>query len=336
MAILSGGVMNGIVSQQFLAHPTLVDTRCPEEARHQIGRIFTPHFLLPRQRGAPGFHAQLRSVRQDFYSLNLIRYGCEVEIDAGELSRCFLLLFPIAGSGTIRCGRNETVPAPGSTAAILSPTVPVRIHWSDDCETVVVLLEREAMERQWGSMIDRPPAAIEFATAVDVSNPSGRMLLKHVQQMLEGFESAEISSHYRRGLAECLMQLVLASFAHDQRPLLDRALPSSHAASIDRAEEWIRQNISSSFSVAEIAAASGAGSLRSLQNRLRRERGTTLTEIVEAIRLDAFRARLIDGQEPRSVTECALSVGLGHLGRAAIAYQKRYGETPSQTLRGRR
>jgi len=328
--------MNSIVSQQFLAHHTVVDTRCPEEARHQIGRIFTPHFLAPRQAGASAFHAQLRSVRQDFYSLNLIRYGCEVDIDPGELSRCFLLLFPIAGSGRIRCGRDETHLAPGRSAAILSPTMPVRIHWSADCETVVVLLEREAMERQWASMINRPPRAICFATAVDTAAAAGRVLINHVRQMFEGFESAEISSRYRKGLAECLMQLVLGSFAHDQSGALDCVAQSAHAGAIGRAEEWIRANISGPFCVAEIAEASGASSLRSLQNMLRRERGTTLTEMIEAIRLDAFRACLLASQEPRSVTECALSAGLGHLGRAAIAYQKRYGETPSHTLRRRR
>ncbi|MCL2714243.1 MAG: AraC family transcriptional regulator [Alphaproteobacteria bacterium] len=328
--------MNSIVSQQFLAHHTVVDTRSAEEARHQIGRIFTPHFLSPREAGAPAFHAQLRSVRQDFFSLNLIRYGCEVDIDPGELSRCFLLLFPIAGSGRIRCGRDEMLLAPGGTAAILSPTLPVRIQWSADCETVVVLLEREAMERQWASMIDRPPQAICFAPAVDTAGTAGRVLINHVRQMFEGFESAGISSRYRRGLAECLMQLVLASFAHDQSGQLDRAGQSAHAGAIARAEEWIRANISGPFSVAEIAAASGASSLRSLQNMLRRERGTTLTEMIEAIRLDAFRTCLIASEDRRSVTDCALSAGLGHLGRAAIAYHRRYGETPSQTLRRRR
>jgi len=328
--------MNNIVSQQFRAHHPVVDTHCPEEARHQIGRILSPHFLSPRRAGASRFHAQLRSVRQDFYSLNLIRHGCEVDIDAGEPSRCFLLLFPIAGGGTIRCGTDETVLAPGRSAAILSPTLPVRIHWSDDCDTVVVVLEREAMERQWASMIDRAPDTIEFAATVDLSKPSGRVLLNHVRQMFEGFESTEISSRYRRGLAECLMHLVLASFAHNQRPLLDRTIPSGHAAAVNRAEEWIRQNLSHPFCVADVAAASGAGSLRSLQNRLRRERGTTLSAMIEAIRLNAFRACLLDSDGARSVTECALKVGLSHLGRAAIAYQKRYGETPSQTLRRRR
>jgi len=328
--------METIVSEDLLARYTLVDTRSPEEARQKIGQIFTPHFLLPRNSKAAGFHAVHRSVRHDFYSLNLVRYGCEVDIDPGELSRFFMLLFPIAGTGSVRCGKETAFVRPGQTAAILSPTLPARVRWSDGCETVVVLLEREALEQQWALMVDRPITPVEFATGIDVSRAAGRLLLNHVLLMLEGVETIDIPSRYRIRLGEGLMQLMLASFPHSQRPLLEKSSRSSTAGAIGRAEEWIRANISRPFSVAEIAAAS-ATSLRALQDMLRRKKGTTLTEMIETIRLDAFRACLMNNSHsPKSVTECAFSVGLGHLGRAAIAYQKRYGETPSQTLRRRR
>jgi len=327
--------MDAIVSEDLLARYTLVDTRSPEEARQKIGQIFTPHFLSPKDSRATGFHAVHRSIRQDFYSLNLVRYGCEVDIDPGELSRFFLLLFPIAGTGSVRCGKETAIVRPGQTAAILSPTLPAQVRWSEGCETIAVLLERDALEQQWASMVDRPAAPVEFATGVDVSRAAGRLLLNHVRLMLEGIETIDIPSRYRIRLGESLMQLMLASFPHSQRPLLEKSSRSSVAVAIGRAEEWIRANISRPFSVAEIAAAS-ATSLRTLQDTLRRKKGTTLTEMIETIRLEAFHACLTNSHNPRSVTECAFSVGLGHLGRAAIAYQKRYGETPSQTLRRRR
>jgi len=327
--------METVASDDLLARYTLVDTRSPDEARQKIGQIFTPHFLSPRDSGAAGFHAVHRSVRQDFYSLNLVRYGCEVDIDPGELSRCFLLLFPIAGTGSVRCGKETALVCPGQTAAILSPTLSTRMRWSEDCEAIAVLLERDAMEQQWALMTDRPVSPVEFATGVDVSSAAGRLLLNHVRLMLEGVEAVDIPSRYRMRLGECLMQLMLASFAHSQRPLLERSSRSNDTAAIGRAEEWIRANIFRPFSVAEIAAASTTR-LRALQDMLRREKGTTLTEMIETIRLEAFRACLMNSNNPKSVTECAFSVGFGHLGRAASAYQKRYGETPSQTLRRRR
>ncbi|MBN9274969.1 MAG: helix-turn-helix domain-containing protein, partial [Mesorhizobium sp.] len=46
-------------------------------------------------------------------------------------------------------------------------------------------------------------------------------------------------------------------------------------------------------------------------------------------------AALREADEKTSVTDAAYAAGFGHLGRAASAYRRRYGETPSETLRRR-
>jgi len=328
--------MDAKASEGLLSRYTLVDTCCPEEARHEIGQIFVPHFLAPRDRSATGFHAIHRSARQDFFSLNVVRYGCEVDIDPGELSGFFLLLFAIDGTGSVRCGNDTAQISPNHTAAVLSPTLPTRMLWSADCETIAVLLDRGAMEKQWAMMTDRPVSPVQFSTAVDLRAAAGNLLLSHVRLMLEGMEADDISTPYRTRLAESLMQLVLSSFAHSQRFRLEQSTASNETLAVRRAEDWIRANISRSFSADEVATASGFTSLRALQNTLRRNRDATLTEMIELIRLQAFHTCLTSRDGQHSVTDCALSAGLGHLGRAAIAYRKRYGETPSQTLRRRR
>jgi len=326
--------METILSEGLLASHTLVDTRSPDDARHQIGQIFCPHFLSPKDKRAAGFHAVHRCSRQGAYSLNLVSYGCEVDIDPGELSRFFLLQIPIAGSAIVHCGKTSAQARPGEVVSILSPTLPTRMRWSDGCAKIIVLLERGAMERQWSSMVGRCPPAVEFTAGIDIAGAAGHLLMNHVRLMVESIEAGDISPHYQVRLGDDLMLLLLSSFAHSQRGLLERQARPGDASVVARAEDWIRANIARPFSVADIATASGC-SLRSLQETLRREKGTTLTHMIETIRLEAFRARLIHREQCSSVTEAAFAVGLGHLGRAASAYQKRYGETPSQTLRRR-
>ena len=102
-------------SAETLARHTLVDTRSPEEAREEIGRIFCPHFLIPRDRHGAGFHAVHRSARQRGCSLNFVSYGAEVEIDPGELGGFFLLQIPIAGSASVRCGTETAIARPGAS-----------------------------------------------------------------------------------------------------------------------------------------------------------------------------------------------------------------------------
>lgn len=315
---------------------TLVDTRSPEEARQEIGRIFCPHFLSPRDSHAAGFHAVHRSARQRGYSLNFVSYGAEVDIDPGELSSFFLLQVPLAGSARVTCGGDTALASPGRVASLLSPTLPTRMRWSDGCDKLIVLLERGAMERQCEAMAGRLVGKVEFATAVDTTSAAGRMLLGHLRLMMEAIEANNgLLGDYLARLGESLASLLLSSLSHSQRPALDRPAPLPGSATVARAEEWIRANIDRSFAVAKIAEAAGT-SLRSLQEGVRREKGTSLTGMVETIRLERFRSVLLDPGNRGSVTESAYTAGLGHVGRAAAAYRRRYGETPSQTLRRKR
>jgi transcriptional regulator GlxA family with amidase domain len=52
-----------------------------------------------------------------------------------------------------------------------------------------------------------------------------------------------------------------------------------------------------------------------------------------SIRLEAANLRLTAPDEAASVSAVALDCGFTHLGRFAIAYRARFGETPSATLR---
>ena len=325
--------MDAAASPSLLARHTLVDTRSPEEARQEIGRIFCPHFLSPNHRHADGFHAVHRSARQSFYSLNFVSYGSAVEIDPGELSRFFLLQIPIAGSASVTCGTQTALASPGRIASLLSPTLPTRMRWSDGCDKLIVLIEREALQRHCRELADRAVGSVEFSTAIDCEGMAGRLLMNHVRLMYESADTGDAMPRaYLARLGEGLASLLLTSFAHSQRAALDAPAPPAGSNAVARAEEWVRANIDRPFSVAEIARAAGA-SLRSLQDGVRRQKGATLTQMVETIRLERFRALLSDPESRQSVTEAASIAGLGHLGRAAAAYRRRYGETPSQTLR---
>jgi AraC-like DNA-binding protein len=328
-----GGCMEA--GNSLLARYTLVDTRSPDEARQEVGRIFCPHFLSPSDRRAEGFHAVHRSARQRGCSVNFVSYGSEVEIDPGELSSFFLLQIPLTGSASVRCGTETALVSPGKAASLLSPTLPTRMRWSDGCDKLILLIERGAMERQCELMAGRPVDKVEFATAIDTASSLGHVLLGHARLMVEAVEAeTAIPGDYLARLGESLASLLLTAFPHSQRAALDRAALPAGSAAVRRAEAWIRANIDRAFAVGDIAEAAGT-SLRSLQEAIRREQGTTLTHMIEGIRLDGFRRALADNGNYRSVTEIAGAVGIGHLGRAAAAYRRRYGETPSETRRRR-
>ncbi len=198
--------MNAGTSTLPLAGHSLVDTRSPEEARQQIGRIFCPHFLSPRERRALDFHAVHRSASEQGYSLNFVSYGSAVEIDPGELGRFFLLQIPLSGSASVRCGTETATVSAGRAASVLSPTLPTRMLWSAGCDKLIVLIAREAMQDQCRALAGRAVGNVEFSPAIDMQRPAGRLLVDHVRLMVESIEAGNaLSRNYLARLGESLV-----------------------------------------------------------------------------------------------------------------------------------
>jgi len=319
-----------------LVRHRLVDTRSPDEAREAIGRIFCPHFLIPRERRPDAFHARHHSAPQAGYSVNFVAYGAEVEIDPGELSGFFLLQWPVAGTAHVRCGASIAEAAAGATASLLSPTLPTRMIWRQGCEKLIVLMRREAVQKQFDALTGECGQPIEFSTAVDMRTPIGRLLERHIETMRSSVEGDTCAPEaYQVLMRDALTTLLLCGVAHSQSERLAQPSLAPAPSAVRRAEDYIVANLDGALAVADVAAAAGAN-LRALQGAFKRERGMTLTQCIQAKRLERFRAELSRAGEDRSVTSIAYAVGLGHLGRAAAAYRARYGETPHQTLRRRR
>lgn len=314
-----------------LARYARVDTRSPDEARDQIGRIFCPHFLNPLEARPAHFHARHHSLRQAGYSINFVAYGSTVEIDPGRLEDFFLLQVPTRGAADIRCGTVAAEARAGRTASILSPTLPTRMIWHESCEKLIVLIDRQAVETQYAALIGDADRTVEFNTGVDLAGGLGTLLAQHLRLMLAAAESETPAPEpYLVSLREGLTSLLLNGQDHSGRARLTGALPAP--AAIQRAEAFIAAHADRALTMAEVAATAGI-SLRSLQEGFRRHRHATLTQTIQNARLTKFRRALLAASADASVTELAFAAGLGHLGRTAQAYRARYGETPSQTLR---
>lgn len=109
-----------------------------------------------------------------------------------------------------------------------------------------------------------------------------------------------------------------------------KAIASSKTLAI--AEDYIREHACSIGSVTEIADICGC-SLRNLQLTFKAHRGTTPLAFLNDCRLEESRARLLEALPDETVTEIALACGFFHLGRFSIAYRKKFGERPSDTMR---
>jgi transcriptional regulator GlxA family with amidase domain len=78
-------------------------------------------------------------------------------------------------------------------------------------------------------------------------------------------------------------------------------------------------------------------SVRALQEGFRRDLATPPMTYLRQVRLRRARQILLTAdRETTTVGAVANSLGILHLGRFAAAYRDAFGETPSDTLHGRR
>lgn len=91
----------------------------------------------------------------------------------------------------------------------------------------------------------------------------------------------------------------------------------------------------SQYTIGDLAVIAGVGA-RQLQNLFQEQFGMSPTTYIRQIRLDGVRADLQRGDEATKVSDVAFNWGFNHLGRFANHYERKFGETPSQTLRAAR
>jgi len=101
---------------------------------------------------------------------------------------------------------------------------------------------------------------------------------------------------------------------------------------LKKAIEWLEAEPMRPWRLGDLATACGV-SQRTLQKHFRRFLGRAPLSFLRELRFDRARQELLGGCGHASVTEIATRCGLGHLGRFAIEYHRRYGESPSATLR---
>lgn len=103
--------------------------------------------------------------------------------------------------------------------------------------------------------------------------------------------------------------------------IVKRALDEMHG---DPSRPWTASDM------AEVAGVS----IRRLQEGFREYVGASPRECLNDIRLARVREELLRGADGFTVADVAMRWGLMHTGRFAAAYRRKYGESPSETLRG--
>jgi transcriptional regulator GlxA family with amidase domain len=101
---------------------------------------------------------------------------------------------------------------------------------------------------------------------------------------------------------------------------------------VDRFDEVARANIERPMHIADLCRAAGV-TPRTLSRAFQAVRGKPPSRYLHELRLVQIRNVLLSSAGNGSVTDIAMRFGFRELGRFAVDYRARFGESPSETLR---
>ena len=305
-----------------------------DDVRDRVARVYCSHRLDPLP-GSSTVRAWQNSARLSRLSVGLMSYGAGVAIDPGCLETFFLMMLPFSGQSVIDTG-GQRFATDTRTAALLNPTDPVRMEWDARCAKTMVRIEREAMEHHLATLLDRPlrqPLRFDPVMRTD-----GRALTwwRHVGLLIDEIDALGAQparSAAVRHLESLLLSAILEVQPHNYSDALNEGKACIAPRHVRQVERYIDEHAQEEIDLVTLVEASGV-SARTLFEGFQRFRGTSPMAHLRAVRLERVREALLSGGEGRNVSDIATAWHFFELGRFAGLYRQRYGESPSQTLKG--
>lgn len=312
-------------------------TEDEREAAELLGEAFSPTRLTLDQADTRRFAASLYGVQLRNVSMLYVDLAVTATLDIQAMGPYYAVHMPTNG-GAVCTHNDRTFEANPIRAVVTSPGMGLTMRFAFDSPQLVIRIEQEALSRHLtrllGGSLSRP---IVFEPEMDLTTDAamrwnGAIQLLHTEVFYAG-------SLVQRGLGISSMEELLMSTLLLVQPSNHHAqlvLPKEQAGrrvvreSLDYIEAHLRERITM-----DDIAASVHMSIRAIQQGFREELGSTPMLYLRDRRLERAREDLTDvmPSDGVTVTEVAERWGFSHLSNFAVLYKKRWGESPSETLR---
>lgn len=308
-----------------------------DETMEMLGAFLGPTKLVVQ--GAPDeFVATFHALRLRDVTLAYLDFHTAVELNIEHTREIYTVHMPMNGMCATRFSDGREMVANTLSAAVVNPGDEVTMNWAFDSPQLIVRVEARAVQRQLARMLGHrgagevvfapefelaPDPAVRWHNAVNLLSTEAMTPLSLVQQGVGGGPVEE--------LVITTLLWVQESNVHDQ---LFGSPRRQTRRFVREAMVFIAENLANPITLEDIAQAAHV-SVRSMQQGFRSDLGTTPMAFLRDRRLDRARADLSDAvvTDDLTVTDVAERWGFGHLGNFALHYRKRFGESPSQTLR---
>lgn len=316
-------------------HPVFC-TGSRDEAEVLAGKLLGPHRLTVLGGDEP-FEASMFAVRLRDVTFAHLDYHHPARLEFAATGNHFLVLMP--ASGSMEC-RYNGADVSGLTyqAIVVNPATKLYLSLALDTPLLVVRIEVQALEHQLSRMLGRSvDKPVVFDPEMDLTtDPAVRW---HGALQLLSSEVMTPRSLVQQGIGGGpIEELVISSLlwvqASSVHSDLTHVSPRGGRAATREAINFIESHLADAIALKDIANAINL-SVRAIQQAFHDDLGTTPMHYLRDRRLERARDQLAAAlpSDGVTVTGVAERWGFGHLGNFSGAYRRRFGESPSQTLR---
>lgn len=299
-----------------------------DEVHEVVADAYFPHRLTPLRRESAA-RSSLESVQLGASRLARIGFGATVSIHSDHPG-AYGINIPLTGRLVSVTRSEEVVSTPG-LATICPPDTPTVItQWSSTCQILGFKVDREYVQREMDRVLARPGR--QLPSQLDLRSGVGADWFRLVRAIADQTLHANLLLRSDK-LAEQLCGAVTTALVLAAVPDEGNGPAGVRPRIVKRVIDAIQQDPARPWTAGAMAELVGV-SVRRMQQGFRECVGMTPMEYLADVRLEHVHADLIGNDTDATVSDIAARWGIMHTGRFAAAYRRRYGISPSETLRG--
>jgi AraC-like DNA-binding protein len=259
-------------------------------------------------------------------SLNCLTFSNDINIDITDCGNNYFIIFP----------QHNALATPQPKGTILSPGDSYSLDIKSDQPLRIIKIAGSFIERQLIQLMAYSAnRTLQFKQEIWPKQGINASWHRYIDYLFN--ETAQPSNIFidqttNEEMAKVVVTGLLNSQEHNYSEELSVRHTSIVPGHVYRAERYIKENISHSIDINDIVAAADVCE-RTLYDAFKRFRGISPICYLKNMRLDLARQALLQSSDDIKVYTIATKFGFNHLGRFSIYYKKRFGESPSQTLK---
>ncbi len=178
--------------------------------------------------------------------LTNLKYGFDVDIDAGCIDDTYLVKWTLAGQGRLWSGDRTAITSPRSIV-ITEPTEPTKIHMTAECRHLTVRVSRRALLETLAARLNRPPRkALQFNLEIPMDSDFARAwceLVAHICHVSATAPAALASESVRKQYSRTLMEIMLSAAPHSHTDAIEEPANRPTAWHVGRARDYVHEHL---------------------------------------------------------------------------------------------